>query len=183
MMQVPLQPSLSGVPVLETGRLVLRAPQASDWPVFNAMLASDRALFIRSGDYDLSNTWRAFGHMIGHWVLKGFGMFVFQAKGDDAPLGMTGPWCPATWPEPEIGWTVWNPAAEGKGFAFEAAQAARRYAYDVLRWPTAVSYVAPDNLRSRALAERMGAAIDTGAASIGEPPCLVYRHPAPETLR
>ncbi len=104
-------------------------------------------------------------------------------KGEDTPLGMVGAWCPDTWPEPEIGWTVWNPAAEGKGIAFEAAQAARGYAYDVLGWPTAVSYVAPDNMRSRVLAERLGAAIDTKAASIGDPPCLVYRHPAPESLK
>ena len=38
-------------------------------------------------------------------------------------------------------------------------------------------------MRSRVLAERLGAAIDTKAASIGDPPCLVYRHPAPESLK
>jgi hypothetical protein len=38
-------------------------------------------------------------------------------------------------------------------------------------------------MRSRVLAERLGAAIDTQAASIGDPPCLVYRHPAPESLK
>ncbi|MEY4982233.1 MAG: hypothetical protein RIR62_499, partial [Pseudomonadota bacterium] len=96
---------------------------------------------------------------------------------------MTGPWFPETWPEREIGWSVWNPAAEGKGFAFEAAGAARDFAYRALGWTTAVSYVAAGNARSRALALRLGAVVDADAPSIGEPPCLVFRHPAPDSLR
>lgn len=175
--------ALAGTPVLTTDRLVLRAPVAGDWPAFHGMLASERGQFIRSGGYDLSNTWRGFCHLIGHWVVRGFGMFVFHAKGDDAPLGMTGPWFPETWPEREIGWSVWNPAAEGKGFAFEAAGAARDFAYRALGWTTAVSYVAAGNARSRALALRLGAVVDADAPSIGEPPCLVFRHPAPDSLR
>jgi hypothetical protein len=38
-------------------------------------------------------------------------------------------------------------------------------------------------MRSRALAERLGAVIDADAVSLGDPPCLVYRHPAPESLK
>lgn len=174
--------ALAGTPTLTTDRLVLRAPEAGDWPAFNAMLASDRGRFIRTGDYDLSNTWRGFCHLIGHWAVRGFGMFVFRSKDDAIPLGMTGPWFPETWPEREIGWSVWNPAAEGKGFAYEAAVAARDFAYRSLGWTTAVSYVAEGNARSRALATRLGAMVDPGAQSIGAPPCLVFRHPAPETL-
>ncbi len=172
-----MTPTLAHTPVITTERLVLRAPAAGDWPHFNAMLASDRAAFIRTAGYDLAQTWRSFGHLIGHWVLRGFGMFVWQARGDDTPLGMTGPWFPETWPEQEIGWSVWNPAAEGKGMAFEAARAARAFAYDTLGWTTAVSYVHPDNLRSRRLAERLGATPDAQAQPMGE--CIVYRHPAP----
>lgn len=172
-----MTPCLANTHVIETERLVLRAPVAGDWPQFNAMLASDRAGFIRTAGYDLAQTWRSFGHLIGHWVLRGFGMFVWQAKGDPTGLGMTGPWFPETWPEREIGWSVWNPQAEGKGMAFEAACAARAYAYRHLGWPTAVSYIHPDNLRSRRLAERLGAAPDRDATPMGD--CLVYRHPAP----
>jgi RimJ/RimL family protein N-acetyltransferase len=175
--------ALAGTPVIETERLVLRAPEAGDWLAFQAFLASERGQFVRTGDYDLSNTWRGFCHVIGHWVARGFGMFVFQAKGDATPLGATGPWFPETWPEHEISWSVWNPAAEGKGFAFEAAMAARDFAFQTLGWTTAVSYVAEGNLRSAALARRLGAAVDVAAPSIGAPPCLVFRHPAPDSRR
>lgn len=175
--------ALAPTPVLITERLTLRAPASRDWPAFDAFLASPRARFIRSSDYGLAQTWRAFGHVIGHWVLRGFGNFIFTLKGSDTALGMTGPWFPAEWPEREIGWTVWDAAAEGKGYAFEAAQAARAYAYGTLGWTTAVSYVDPANTRSAALAERLGARLDPAAAHpAGDKPCLVYRHPGPEAL-
>ncbi|MCV2867786.1 GNAT family N-acetyltransferase [Defluviimonas sp. WL0002] len=169
---------LANTPVLETERLTLRAPAPGDWAAFDAFLSSPRAGFVRSGDYALGQTWRAFGHLIGHWVLRGFGMFVFTPKGENRALGMAGPWFPADWPEREIGWSVWTAEAEGKGYAHEAAAAARTHAFDTLGWDTAVSYVAPANARSIALAERLGALRDDAARHpAGDKPCLVYRHP------
>ena len=94
--------------------------------------------------------------------------------------GHDGPWFPAGWPEREIGWSVWRADAEGKGFAYEAATAARAHAFTALGWDTAVSYIDPENTRSIALAERMGASRDDKAAHPGgDLPCYVYRHPAP----
>lgn len=172
---------LSPTPVLTTQRLTLRAPVASDWPHWRAFMASERAQFVGGGpEVKASQSWRAFGHVIGHWVLRGWGMFVFTRRDEDRPLGMTGPWFPEGWPEREIGWSLWDETAQGKGYAFEAAQAARKHAYDVLGWNGAVSYVAPDNSRSIALAERLGAERDDSAATPEfDAPCLVYRHPAP----
>ncbi|AVO36838.1 GNAT family N-acetyltransferase [Pukyongiella litopenaei] len=177
-----MTPRLADTPVLETERLILRAPGPQDWPAWRAMMASDRSRYIRSGDMDDGKAWRAFGHVIGHWVLREWGNFVFTARGDDTALGMAGPWFPEGWPEREIGWSVWTPQAEGKGFAFEAATAARGYAYDVLGWDTAVSYIDPANARSIALAERLGAVRDPQAAAPGDAPCLVYRHPGADRL-
>ena len=67
---------------------------------------------------------------------------------------------------------------EGKGIAFEAVQAARRYAYDVLAWDQPVSYIARDNARSMKLAERLGATLDPSAQHpFAHKDILVYRHP------
>ena len=174
-----MTPVLAPTPVVETDRLRLRAPGRDDWPAFNAFLASDRGRFVRSGDYCEPLTWRAFGHVIGHWVLRGFGSFILTRKGEDKALGMAGPWFPAGWPEQEIGWSIWTREAEGKGFACEAARAARDHAFGTLGWKTAVSYIAPENARSIALAERLGAVRDTAATGPGDNTCLVYRHPVP----
>ena len=170
---------LAGTPVLETERLVLRGPLPSDWPVWRDFAESPRSGFI-GGPMDLGRAWRGFCHVVGMWALRGFGSFVFAPKTGGAPLGMAGPWHPEDWPEREIGWTVWSPAAEGKGFAFEAAQAARGYAYGVLGWQTAVSYIHPDNARSIRLAERLGAVRDASAAvPHPEDGTLAFRHPVP----
>lgn len=172
--------SLSDTPVLTTERLILRAPVAGDWPFWRDFAASDRARFIRPAEFDSAKSWRAFGHVIGHWVMRGWGSFIFTARGDDRPFGMAGPWYPESWPEREIGWTVWTEEAEGRGYAHEAAAEARAYAFDNLGWDTAVSYIDPENLRSIALAERLGAILDeTAAVPDRDESCLVYRHPAP----
>jgi RimJ/RimL family protein N-acetyltransferase len=171
--------ALTATPVLETDRLTLRAPQARDWEDFAAFLTSDRASFV-GGPVPRDKAWRAFGHQIGHWVLRGFGMFYFSLKGAAAPIGMAGPWYPESWPEREIGWSLWSAEAEGKGYAFEAARAARDFAFHGLGWQTAVSYIAPENTRSIALATRLGAALESGAPCPGDEPCLVFRHPAPQ---
>lgn len=173
---------LSDTPVLTTPRLTLRAPVASDWPHWCDFMASERARFVGGGPaVKATQIWRAFGHVIGHWVLRGWGMFVFSRHDDDTPLGMTGPWFPEGWPEREIGWSLWSEDAQGKGYAFEAAAAARDHAFDVLGWSGAVSYIAPENQRSIALAKRLGAQRDDGAATPDfDDRCLVYRHRAPD---
>jgi RimJ/RimL family protein N-acetyltransferase len=174
--------SLAHTPVLQTERLILRAPIASDWPHWRDFAVSDRAAFI-GGPMDEAKAWRAMGHVIGMWVMRHYGQFIYCLRGSEEPLGMCGPWHPADWPEREIGWHVWSAEAEGKGYAFEAASAARDYAFAVLKWDTAVSYIDPANDRSIALALRLGARRDTEAAiPHPEEPTLVYRHPKPEGL-
>ena len=164
--------------VLATERLTLRRPEARDWEAFRAFYMSERGRNIGS-DGTLGRAWRAFAAEIGHWVIHDFGMWVVTRRGEDRALGMIGPWAPADWPETEIGWMIFDPAVEGTGIAREAAAEAVRHAFDVLGWETAVSYIAPGNDRSIALAETLGAAHDPQAQG-PSPEILVYRHPRPE---
>ncbi|MBI1220365.1 MAG: GNAT family N-acetyltransferase [Rhodobacteraceae bacterium] len=175
-------PALVNTTVGETPRLILRAPRLEDFEPFAAFCQSDRAAFVRQDDFDRAKAWRAFGHIVGHWVLRGFGLFVIVQKSTGRAIGTVGPWFPEGWPEREIGWAIWSAEAEGKGYAFEAAKAARDHVYRDLGWKTAVSYIAPTNARSIALAERLGAVRDDAAAYPGDKPCLVYRHQKPEWM-
>jgi RimJ/RimL family protein N-acetyltransferase len=174
--------ALSNTPVLETERLILRAPRGGDWTTFADYAASDRAHHT-GGPLKRSQAWRSWGHVIGHWVMRGFGLFVFTLKDNDAPLGIVGPWRPEGWPERELGWTVWSADHEGKGLAFEAAARGRDYAFNDLGWDTAVSYIDAPNTRSIALAERLGAVHDPDAAVMelddDGPNVMVFRHSPP----
>ena len=173
-----MTPHVADTPVLETERLTLRAPAPQDWPAFAAFYATDRAQFV-GGPVDARKAWRAFGHVIGHWVLRGFGSFIVARRGSDAAIGLVGPWFPEGWPEREIGWTLWDTALQGTGIAHEAAAAARAHAFRELGWQTAVSYVDPANARSIALATRLGAVRDTAAPTPDGDDTLVFRHPGP----
>jgi len=174
-----MTPHLAGTPVLETERLTLRAPGPQDWEAWRDFALSDRARFIRPPEFSEALAWRAMGHLVGHWALRGFGSFVYCLKGTDRALGHAGPWFPAGWPEREVGWCVWDAGAEGRGFAKEAARATLTHAFRDLGWGTAVSYIDPANARSVALAERLGARPDPDAEP-NHPGLLVYRHPRPE---
>jgi len=173
---------VNDIPILETERLILRGPEPRDCAAFVDFFMSDRARYV-GGPLTRGKAWRTFALEIGHWRMRGFGMWAVTMRGSDDSLGLVGCWFPEGWPEKEIGWIMWRDA-EGKGIAHEAALAARDHAYGVLGWPTAVSYIDQPNARSIRLAERLGAARDDAAqCPDGPEPCLVYRHPGSEVLQ
>ena len=167
------------IPVIETRRLVLRGPEAGDYPDFKATFASYRSRFM-GGPLNAYESWMLYAAEIGHWQIRGYGMWMIHDKGTDETYGMAGGWKPAMWPEAEIAWVIW-PDKGGKGYALEATDAVRRYLYREKGWTTAVSYIDPKNLDSIRLAERLGAVKDHDAASI-DGHDAVYRHPSPAQL-
>lgn len=168
------------IPVLETRRLVLRGPEPGDYPNFKATFSSYRSRFM-GGPLNPYESWMLYAAEIGHWKIRGFGMWMIHERESDRTLGMAGGWQPAGWPEREIAWIIW-PDTVGHGYALEATDAARRYFYQTQGWEGAVSYLDPKNLDSIRLAERLGAKRDPDAATI-DGTDTVYRHPAPAQLR
>ncbi len=167
-------------PTLETERLTLRGPKPADAEIFMAFYATDRAKFV-GGPMEPWQAWGFFGTEMGHWIIRGYGMFVVTLKGDDTALGIVGHWYPQGWPETEIGWVLFDPKMEGQGIAREAAEACIDHAWNVLKWDTIVSYINPENAPSIRLAERLGAVLDPDAEYCKpDKQGLVYRHPKPE---
>ena len=170
---------MTPAPIIETERLLLRGPEARDLDAHIGFYATERADWV-GGRQDARNAWRGFAAAIGHWHVLGFGFWMVTRKGDDRCIGRVGCLFPEAWPEREIGWTLFE--AEGQGYAFEAAQAVRAHAYRALGWTTAVSYIAPANIRSQRLAERLGCVRDSEAVPLPFADVDVWRHPAPAEL-
>ena len=151
-----MRPALAGVPELETERLRLRAPRAEDFETYAAFYASPRSRFV-GGPLSRGDAWRSFAAMHGHWALRGFGLWMVERREDGALVGRVGLLEPEGWPEPEIAWTLFE-GCEGRGYATEAARAARAHAAQALGRPRAISLIAPANAASAAVARRLGAA-------------------------
>src|SRR5689334_19387454 len=100
-------------------------------------------------------TWRALASYLGHWQLRGFGPYAVVERSSGAMVGPVGLWFPIEWPEPEIKWSLarrfW-----GFGFATEAGAAVRDMAAAVLRRTRLISVIRPGNVRSQAVARRLG---------------------------
>jgi len=169
------------VPLLETERLRFRAPSIDDFEDEAAFYATERSANV-GGPLSPNKVWRMLAMIIGHWTVRGYGFWAIEDKATGRYCGRVGCWYPLGWPEREIGWTLMD-HAEGRGFAYEAAMAARVHAYSVMGWTTAISLIVPGNTRSIALAERMGAVLERTYDHPGAGPVSIYRHPAPEALQ
>jgi RimJ/RimL family protein N-acetyltransferase len=105
--------------------------------------------------YTREQAWRHLAMLVGHWHLRGFGMWAVEERWSGAFVGRIGCHYPEGWPDFEIGWTLARPWW-GRGFAREGAAAAIEHAFTALGREHIVSLIVPENVRSIRLAERLG---------------------------
>jgi RimJ/RimL family protein N-acetyltransferase len=147
--------SVSPAPILETQRLILRAPAAEDFEAWAAFAADEEAARYLGGVQSRAVAWRGMCAMTGAWTVRGFSMFSVIEKSSGRWVGRLGPWQPEDWPGTEIGWGLARDAW-GRGYATEGAAAAMDYAFDVLGWTEAIHCIDPANQASQAVARRLG---------------------------
>src|SRR5437762_11305313 len=88
--------------VLETERLILRPWTLDDFDGFAAMCADPQVMrFLAEDGKPLSRfgAWRAMAGIVGHWTLRGFGLFAVTERTTGALVGRIGPWDPEGWPD------------------------------------------------------------------------------------
>jgi RimJ/RimL family protein N-acetyltransferase len=164
------------VPTLTTDRLVLRGLRASDWDEYAAMNADPEVRRWLSGTLlSREEAWEQMASLLGQWALRGYGIFAVESEGRLA--GRVGLLHFADWPEPELSWTLALPFW-GRGLATEAVAAVRRWAFATLRRDRLVSYIKPENVRSRRVAEKLGAVCD-GQIVLRNVVSNVWVHPLP----
>ena len=87
-------------------------------------------------------------------------------------VGRVGCWRPEGWPGLEVGWTL-RRRFWGRGYATEAARASLEYAFTTLDQPRVISLIAPDNVNSIRVAERLGERPE-GEWEVFGPKVIVY---------
>ena len=123
---------------LETERQRLRQFRDGDFDAYAAHYADEEMARFIGGACGRDDAWRGMAMMLGHWALRGYGLWAVEEKESGAFSGCVGLWRPEGWPELEAGWWLVR-AKQGRGYATEAARRARAHAYDVLGARTLVS--------------------------------------------
>ena len=162
--------------VIETERLILRKPEARDIELLIEFYVAERSGMAGGNVPYAEAVTRAYA-ILGHWEHRGYGLFTITGKSDGLAIGMAGPYYPPGRPETETGWVLFD-GAEGNGYATEAAKATINFARITLGWSEIVHYIDSKDIRSIAVAERVGSCLDPKAPQPHpERPCLVYRQP------
>ncbi len=162
---------------LSTERLLLRAWRPADFEPFAAFYADEESARFVGGPCGREEAWRRFAVEVGHWPIRGYGMYAVEERASGRFAGFVGLWRPEGWPELELGWCL-VAEARGRGYAVEAALACRAMARAALGRERLVSYIAPDNAASKRVAARLGARSEATIDLVGAP-AEVFVHPPP----
>ena len=168
---------MTTIPTLRTERLLLRALAPRDFEPYAAMMA-DPEVPRHLGDgrpLGRGEAWRQMAMFVGHWTLRGFGLWAVEERATGAFVGRIGCFEPEGWPGFEIGYTLAR-AAWGRGYAREGAAASLRWARETLGRDEIISIIRPANAGSIRVATALGATED-GTVEFFGAPAAIYRYP------
>ncbi len=161
-------------PRLETERLVLRMFVEDDFDDY-ARICADEEVVRHLGDGKPlrgPDAWRQMAFIIGHWHLRGYGLWAVEEKSSGRLAGRIGFFNPMGWPGFELGWMLGR-EFWGRGYATEGARRALAYAFEEMGRTHVISLIRPDNRASIRVAERLGEQLEGRAELFGHE-VLVY---------
>lgn len=172
-------PAVVDVPVLETSRLILRRFQLADYDALCAIHADAETMrYLGDGKpRDPALTFAQMSLWTGAHALGRGGWFAITRRADGAVIGRCGVNAQPAWPEPELAYTIARPHWR-QGFAPEAAEAVRDWAWRSLATPTLVSLVKVGNTASARVAAQLGARL-TGTLRFEGKPTERWEYPRP----
>ncbi len=141
---------------LTSERLVLRMFRESDLDAY-ADMCGDAEVMRYLGDghtFSRAEAWRSMAVVIGHWQLRGFGLWAVEERSTGLLAGRVGCWQPEGWPGLEVGWAL-RREFWGSGYATEAALRGGRFR---VQPPGARPRDQPDSAGKQRLGRRRNAA-------------------------
>ncbi len=159
---------------LETERLRLRMLEERDLDALAEMFSDPETMrYLGEGKvFNRNETWRSISSTLGHWLLRGYGMWAVDSKESGELVGRVGFLDAEGWPGFELGWIVAKPHW-GKGYAFEAAKVAYDYAIGPLQRDRVISLIRLGNDRSVRVAQKLGFVRDGTVELLGQA-AIVY---------
>ncbi len=169
------------IPQITTDRLLLRGFESRDVEPYITMLADHEvARFLADGRaLTRVEAWRQLAMILGHWALKGDGLWAVEERATGRLIGRIGCHDPEGWPAFEVGYVLARDAW-GKGYAREGAAAALAYGRDTLHRDEIISIIRPANVGSIRVATALGAVAAETIEFFGAP-AVLYRYPPRRT--
>ena len=159
--------------VLETPRLRLRWFRESDFEELRLMAADPEVMRFIGGTLTTDfEVWRLMAWSMGHWYFRGFGAWAVEEKTTGKFVGRIGFIYPTGWPGFELGWTLVR-QSWGKGYATEGARRALEYGFTEMKRDHVISLIAPENINSIRVAERLGETVEGKTELLGKQ-VLIY---------
>lgn len=144
---------------IETERLILRMFTKDDLKAYHKLCSDPETMRFLGGVYNAEKSFRHVAFMIGHWALRGYGLYAVELKETGEFLGRVGFIHVDSYPDLELAWTIARPFW-GKGYALEAAKACLKEAKTLLPQDYVIHLIDPENKASIRLAEKLGAKFD-----------------------
>jgi RimJ/RimL family protein N-acetyltransferase len=160
-------------PILETPRLRLRGFCEDDLDAYARITADAETMRYVGPGTPLARdeAWRSLGYILGHWRIRGFGLWAVEERASGDFVGRIGLYRPEGWPGLEVGWLV-DRARWGEGFATEGALAALAYAFEKVGAERVISAILPANSASIRVAEKLGERLDGHDEIQGQQTCI-----------
>ena len=160
---------------LETPRLILRMFLQADFAAYHAKIASDPDVMRYLGDgrtLTRSESWRQLAMIVGHWHLRGYGMWAVEERSTGELIGRIGLFEPEGWPGFELGWVIAR-THWGRGYATEGARRVLDHVFTDMGRDHVISLIYPANAASIRVAERLGETLE-GHVNLFGHEALVY---------
>lgn len=141
---------------IERDGVLLRQWAAGDFEFYAAYLGSEATARYYGGAVDAQKAWRHLASVIGHWTLRGFGVYAVTLRGQ--LQGCAGLWEPHGWPCREF--VYWFTEA---AYAREGASKGARLALDLVKGAFSgemiTGFIHPENHQALSLARALGATL------------------------
>lgn len=143
-------------PILLTPRLRLRMLRPDDFEEYAVMHADPEVTrFTARVPLSRADAWNHMAMFIGHWHLRGFGLWAVEELESGRLAGRVGFDQPEGRPGIELAWTLGR-EFWGRGYATEAASRALRFGFEEMGFDHIISFIDPENTPSIRVAERLG---------------------------